>query len=71
MQSTGDDGRQSVAKANRVKMAVLLGDKYLLSEFNRDRNTYTKSQMEELEFAVKKLQKEPNQKIQSKLQKNF
>ena len=32
---TGDDGRQSVVKANRVKMAVLLGDKYLLSEFQQ------------------------------------
>ena len=68
---TGDDGRQSVAKANRVKMAVLLGDKYLLSEFNRDRNTYTKSQMEELEFAVKKLQKEPNQKDSIKVAEEF
>ena len=68
---TGDDGRQSVAKANRVKMAVLLGDKYLLSEFNRDRNTYTKSQMEELEFAVKKLQKEPGQKDSIKVAEEF
>ena len=52
-------------------MAVLLGDKYLLSEFNRDRNTYTKSQMEELEFAVKKLQKEPNQKDSIKVAEEF
>ena len=45
--------------ANRVKMAVLLGDQYILSEFNRDRNTYTRSQMADLEAAVKELEQNP------------
>lgn len=39
-------------KANRVKMAVLLGDQYLLNEFLRSSNTYTKSQYKELQDAV-------------------
>jgi len=44
--------------ANKVKMAVLLGDQYLLSEFFRSSNTYTKSQYRELEDAVRNLQQE-------------
>ena len=44
--------------ANKVKMAVLLGDQYLLGTFFRGSNTYTKSQYRELEDAVKTLQQE-------------
>ena len=32
------------AEQNKLKMALLLGDEYLLAEFGRLRNTYTKSQ---------------------------
>ena len=45
-------------KANRVKMAVLLGDQYLLNEFLRGSNTYTKSQYKELQHAIGELKQE-------------
>ena len=45
-------------KANRVKMAVLLGDQYLLNEFLRGSNTYTKSQYKELQNAIGELKQE-------------
>ena len=45
-------------KANRVKMAVLLGDQYLLNEFLRGSNTYTKSQYKELQDAIGELKQE-------------
>ena len=48
----------SLVTANKVKMAVLLGDQYLLSEFFRSNNTYTKSQYAELEDAVRDLQQQ-------------
>ena len=44
--------------ANRVKMAVLLGDQYLLNEFLRGSNTYTKSQYKELQDAIGELKQE-------------
>ena len=44
--------------ANRVKMAVLLGDQYLLNEFLRGSNTYTKSQYKELQNAISELKQE-------------
>ena len=44
--------------ANRVKMAVLLGDQYLLNEFLRGSNTYTKSQYKELQNAIGELKQE-------------
>ena len=44
--------------ANRVKMAVLLGDQYLLNEFLRGSNTYTKSQYKELQQAIGELKQE-------------
>jgi hypothetical protein len=42
--------------ANKLKMAVLLGDKYVLKQFGRERNSYTKSQQETLQKYVKNLQ---------------
>ena len=45
-------------KANRVKMAVLLGDQYLLNEFLRGSNGYTKSQYKELQNAIGDLKQE-------------
>ena len=45
-------------KANKVKMAVLLGDQYLLNEFLRGSNTYTKSQYKELQNAIGDLKQE-------------
>ena len=44
---------------NRVKLAVLLGDKYLLSTFGRDGNTYARSQYKNLEKAALKLKRNP------------
>lgn len=35
--------------ANKLKIALLLGDKYLLQQFNRDGNSYTKSQVKEIQ----------------------
>ena len=37
------------AELNKLKVALLLGDKYLLSTFGRLGNTYTKSQLKQLE----------------------
>jgi len=34
---------------NKLKIALLLGDKYLLKQFNRDGNSYTKSQVKEIQ----------------------
>ena len=34
---------------NKLKIALLLGDKYLLQQFNRDGNSYTKSQVKEIQ----------------------
>jgi len=34
---------------NRLKLALLLGDQYVLKQFNRDSNTYTKSQYDKLQ----------------------
>jgi hypothetical protein len=42
-------------EANKVKMAVLLGDKYLLKIFDRSSNYYARSQFEKIEQFVEKL----------------
>ena len=47
-------------EVNPVKLAVLLGDKYLLSTFGRERNSYAKSQMANLQKAAAKLKADPN-----------
>jgi hypothetical protein len=48
----------SLVTANKVKMAVLLGDQYLLSEWGRGSNSYAKSQLEDLKKAIQKLKVE-------------
>ena len=48
----------SIVTANKVKMAVLLGDQYLLSEWGRSGNNYTKSQLESLKKVIQKLKVE-------------
>ena len=50
----GYDGSNH-AEANKVKMAVLLGDQYLLSTFGRLRNSYTKSQYQNVKIAAQKV----------------
>ena len=47
-------------EANEVKLAVLLGDKYLLSTFGRDGNSYAKSHMGKLKQAAQELKADPN-----------
>lgn len=44
---------------NKLKMAVLLGDKYLLSLFDREDNTYTKSQLDSIRRGMNTLMKNP------------
>ena len=44
---------------NPVKLAVLLGDKYLLSTFGRANNSYAKSQIESLKKAAQELKSNP------------
>ena len=46
-------------EANKLKMAVLLGDKYLLSLFDRENNTYTQSQFDRVAQGVSELMKNP------------
>jgi hypothetical protein len=48
----------SLVTANKVKMAVLLGDQYLLSEWGRGNNSYAKSQLQDLKKAIQKLKVE-------------
>jgi hypothetical protein len=45
---------------NKLKMAVLLGDKYLLSLFDREDNTYTQSQFDRVKQGVSELMKNPS-----------
>ena len=42
-------GKSNRAEPNRLKLALLLGDKYLLSTFGRESNSYAKSQVEQLQ----------------------
>jgi len=49
------NGKNDV-EANKLKMAVLLGDQYLLKQFSRLGNTYTKSQYANLVSAAEKMQ---------------
>ena len=46
-------------EVNKVKLAVLLGDKYLLSTFGRSSNSYAKSQYDNLKKAAEKLKSNP------------
>ena len=45
---------------NRLKLAVLLGDKYLLSTFGREGNSYAKSQIQQLQQMSSELKRDPN-----------
>ena len=54
------DGHSTNLTANKVKLARLLGDKYLLSTFGRKGNTYAKSQMIGLEKLAYKLKSDPD-----------
>jgi hypothetical protein len=47
------------ADINKVKLAVLLGDKYLASTFGRENNTYAKSQYDRLEKKAVELKANP------------
>ena len=47
-------------EVNPVKLAVLLGDKYLLSTFGRERNSYAKSQMDLLQKRAAELKSNPD-----------
>lgn len=52
-------------KPNAVKMALLLGDKYVLEQFNRLDNMFTASQMKRLEKAALNLASSPDPSIDS------
>ena len=54
---------------NDVKLAVLLGDKYLLSTFGRERNSYAKSQMIGLQKAAARLKSNPDAKTIKQIEK--
>jgi hypothetical protein len=43
---------------NKLKMALLLGDQYLLKQFNRERNTYTQSQVAAIKEYAKNISKD-------------
>jgi hypothetical protein len=50
----GYDGVNN-AEANKLKMATLLGDEYLLDQFGRRNNSYTKSQQRNVSKAAERL----------------
>jgi len=52
-----DDGEVKAQDLNKLKMALLLGDQYLLGEFGRLRNTYTVSQYKGLLKGAEKLKR--------------
>jgi|TARA_B110000858_G_scaffold67913_1_gene78928 hypothetical protein len=54
------NGLPSAAEPMKAKMALLLGDKYLLQAFNRDGNSYAKSQYDNLKKATEKLKQNMN-----------
>jgi len=55
----GYQGSNSV-KANELKLAVLLGDKYLLSTWGRENNSYTKNQIDNLKKKAIELKANPD-----------
>lgn len=57
---TDENGRRAGEEVNPVKLAVLLGDKYLLSTFGRDGNNYAKSQYANLEKRAEQLKRDPS-----------
>ena len=55
-----DDNHGDHLVVNKVKLAILLGDKYLLSTFGRKGNSYAKSQMAGLEKLAYQLKADPD-----------
>lgn len=55
-----DNGTREGEEVNPVKLAVLLGDKYLLSTFGRANNSYAKSQIKTLQQAAQELKSDPD-----------
>ena len=51
------EGLQSYAKAEKLKMATLLGDEYLLNTFGRKNNGYAKSQAKKIRVQAQNLAK--------------
>ena len=60
MSWNGNTDASEGSEANKVKMAVLLGDKYLLSTFGRSSNTYAKSQYDNLKRMAADLKSNPD-----------
>ena len=59
---------------NKLKMALLLGDEYLLKQFGRLKNTYTKSQYRQLLKYAEKMKRGDNDsflKLQSELERGI
>ena len=54
---------ESPDKINRVKVATLLGDEYLLKQFNRLNNTYTASQMKKIKLFINDMVRQENPEI--------
>ena len=48
-------------KTNPLKMALLLGDKYLLKQFDREFNSYAKSQQENIKKQLQRLNLKPSE----------
>lgn len=55
-----DNNHRDHLVVNKVKLAILLGDKYLLSTFGRKGNSYAKSQMAGLEKLAYQLKADPD-----------
>ena len=53
-------GKSNRDEPNRLKLALLLGDKYLLSTFGREGNSYAKSQVEQLQKMSAELKRDPS-----------
>ena len=68
-----DDGKKSGQVLNRLKMAVLLGDEYLLAEFGRLRNSYTRSQYKNILKHAEDMDTSPKsfEKLESELEKGI
>ena len=61
-------------RINKLKMALLLGDEYLLNQFGRLQNTYTKSQYRRLLRYAEKMKRGDNNsflKLQSELERGL
>ena len=69
-----DDGKRRGDEPNKLKMALLLGDEYLLKSFGRLRNSYTKSQYKNLLKYAEEMKRGNNNsflKLQAELEKGI